>query len=232
MESKVCDWCGTLFLPKYRVTQKYWAKRRFCSEDCRRRGFVPPPRTGVTVPVLERFWKKVSVCIHGRTCKDCCWLWTGAHNKDGYGKMFRGKTQTHYKAHRLAYELFIGPIPEGLHVLHDCPDGDTPACVNYNGHLWLGTQADNNADRDAKGRGGAKGGHVADRRGMKNGHARIPDATIEAIRALYATGEWSQDRLAATFGCGQSQISRIVRGEQRQPVTTPWVKPSLACEEG
>ncbi len=64
------------------------------------------------------------------------------------------------KAHRFAYELTRGPVPEGLHVLHDCPGGDNPACCNER-HLWLGTNDDNVADKVAKGRQAKGEGHAA-----------------------------------------------------------------------
>jgi len=218
MDDKICGFCQEVMQPPpYRITKAYWEKRQFCSPICRARGRKHAPRTGIRLPLEERFWSKVQVCEHGRMCRECCWPWIGAKNRDGYGIMYRTRKPkvTWYRAHCLSHELFIGPIPEGLHVLHDCPNGDLPACVNYNGHLWLGTQADNNADRDRKGRGGAKGGHLADQRGMKNGNARLPDEVIASIRMLYATGRWSQTALAKEFGCGQTHISRLVREEQR-----------------
>jgi hypothetical protein len=52
-------------------------------------------------------------------------------------------------AHRIAYELECGPVPEGMFVLHRC---DNPPCVRVS-HLFLGTRADNLADMRAKGRG-------------------------------------------------------------------------------
>ncbi len=51
-------------------------------------------------------------------------------------------------AHRMAYELYVGPIPDGMCVLHRC---DNPGCVNPE-HLWLGTQLENVIDRDKKNR--------------------------------------------------------------------------------
>ena len=51
-------------------------------------------------------------------------------------------------AHQIAWELTYGPVPPGLHVLHRC---DVPPCINP-GHLWLGTNADNQRDRHLKGR--------------------------------------------------------------------------------
>lgn len=74
-----------------------------------------------------------------------CWLWTGAFSS-GYGSaMFQGKSK---RAHRLSWEIFKGPIPDGVCVCHEC---DTPACVNPD-HLFLGTKKDNADDRDLKGR--------------------------------------------------------------------------------
>jgi hypothetical protein len=52
------------------------------------------------------------------------------------------------RAHRVAYELAVGPIPEGKHICHTC---DTPACVNPK-HLYVGDPATNGRDRAARGR--------------------------------------------------------------------------------
>lgn len=75
-----------------------------------------------------------------------CILWTLAVDADGYGTVRRnGRT---YRAHRLAYEQLVGPIPAGLVLRHTC---DTPACVNV-AHLIPGTVAENNADARERGR--------------------------------------------------------------------------------
>lgn len=88
---------------------------------------------------MRRFWDKVDK-------SGSCWLWTGSNKPRGYGQIkVEGKT---IFAHRLSWELAYGPIPEGLYVCHRC---DVPACVRPD-HLFLGTQTDNMADRDAKGR--------------------------------------------------------------------------------
>jgi hypothetical protein len=75
-----------------------------------------------------------------------CWLWTGATDGDGYGKVRQGERL--FSVHRLAYEQWVGPIPEGMVVCHTC---DVTNCCNP-AHLWLGTSAENTADKMAKGR--------------------------------------------------------------------------------
>ena len=75
-----------------------------------------------------------------------CWEWQAGKDKDGYGKVKRfGKT---IRTHRLFYEYYVEPIPEGLLALHHC---DNPGCCNPE-HLYLGTQLDNEHDKDSRGR--------------------------------------------------------------------------------
>lgn len=87
-----------------------------------------------------------------------CWVWLGC--RDGEARLPTDDPRGRYgrfsldgyrmtQAHRAAYILYVGPIPNGLHVLHRC---DNPPCVNP-AHLFLGTIKDNSRDMVAKGRG-------------------------------------------------------------------------------
>ena len=96
---------------------------------------------------LDRFEAKVSRCpISG------CHLWTAAVDQRGYGRFgFRPHGEKNYRAvaaSRVAWELYVGPVPKGMEVCHHC---ENPACVNPE-HLFLGTHKDNMNDRDRKGR--------------------------------------------------------------------------------
>lgn len=91
------------------------------------------------LPIAERFWAKVDK-------SGDCWLWTGHKGSSGYGIFWIQRRPT--QAHRLAYELSIGPIPHGLFACHHC---DNPPCVRP-AHLFLGTAKDNYWDARTKGR--------------------------------------------------------------------------------
>lgn len=79
---------------------------------------------------------------------DGCWAWAGMTNGPaGYGQIYHGR-KNRFFVHRFSYEFHFGPIPDNLQVCHSC---DNPGCCRPS-HLFLGTQADNIADMDAKGR--------------------------------------------------------------------------------
>lgn len=106
-----------------------------------------------------------------------CWEWNGPTNENGYGTFTSKKHKMEkVRAHRVVYELFVGKIPDGMHLCHHC---DNPPCVNPE-HLFPGTRKDNMSDMVSKRR------HWAHNRTVcKNGH----DLTLPgAIRVLERRG--------------------------------------------
>jgi len=91
---------------------------------------------------IKRFNKKMRIDENG------CWLYTGPRNRNGYGEFFLSFCNKRMRAHRFAYEVAKGSIPERMYCLHTC---DIKHCVNP-AHLYLGTHADNMRDRNIKGR--------------------------------------------------------------------------------
>lgn len=141
----------------------------------------------------ERFWSKADR-------SNDCWVWTSGKSSNGYGLVKRD-SRTQY-AHRVAYELTYGPIPagsghHGTVVAHRC---DNRACCNPQ-HLFLATQKENIADRDAKGRQG---------KAERHGRAKLTKADVLAIRSAIGT----QQAIAAAHGVTQQQVSRIRRREK------------------
>lgn len=139
--------------------------------------------------IVDRFMAKV-------VKTDGCWNWSARKTPQGYGRISVGNVNK--LAHRVAFELMVGPIGE-LHVLHRC---DNPSCVNPK-HLWLGTNTENIADKVAKGR-------VPSFVGSANPRSKLNDADVIAIRHAAASGV-VQAELATQFGVTQAQISSIVR---------------------
>jgi hypothetical protein len=104
-------------------------------------------RNGELRETAREFLKEVLLEKCGRPEGTECWFFPrGPSNPEGYRRItWNGKN---YMAHRLTYQIFSGPIPKGLRVLHSC---DNPPCCNPT-HLRVGTDADNAADKMRKGR--------------------------------------------------------------------------------
>ena len=91
-------------------------------------------------PVDERFWEKVNKngpLPERRPELGPCWMWTAWTTPAGYGQF--GLDYKKVGAHRVAYELLVGPIPEGLYIDHLCRN---PSCVNPS-HLEPVTPGEN-----------------------------------------------------------------------------------------
>jgi hypothetical protein len=138
----------------------------------------------------DRFWEKVD-----RRGPDDCWLWTGGSHSRGYGQFGLGGRLV--IASRLSYEWANGPIPDGMFVCHSC---DNPPCVNP-AHLWLGTPADNAADKAAKGRASSLAG-------ASNPRAKLTDGDVRAIRE----DPRAPKAIAAEYGVSDTAVRFIKEG--------------------
>jgi predicted DNA-binding protein (UPF0251 family) len=150
---------------------------------------------------MQRFMAKVVKAESG------CWIWTGFVGTSGYGEvMVNAKKE---KAHRIAYQLFVGRITEidgadyrGTCVIHKC---DNRVCVNPE-HLLLGTHQDNMTDKVSKGR-------VVCRPllGDKHQNSKLTSDDIVDIRCLNAYGSTVR-QIAESFGVARATIHRVLDG--------------------
>lgn len=145
---------------------------------------------------LERFMSKVRKT-------ETCWEWTASVGSHGYGAFAVGSLKAGAKvartmacAHVYSYALFRGPTGS-MFVCHTC---DNRRCVNPD-HLFLGTSKDNVVDMIKKRRGLI---------GAKNGHAKLTEADVLAIRALL--GKQRGKDIAAKFKVSHALICDIAKG--------------------
>lgn len=126
---------------------------------------------------------------------DDCWTWTGAVNKQGYGIMQGEKKNSTVRAHRVAYELNVGPVPDGKLVMHSC---DCPGCQNPR-HLKVGTYQDNSDDKIRKGR---------------NAHLRkLDDGQVLEIVRLRAEHGLPLKTIGVMYGVSGINVGMIMRGK-------------------
>lgn len=124
-----------------------------------------------------------------------CRVWDRALN-NGYGVLSVGNHREY--AHRAAYRLWNGDIPDGMYVCHRC---DNPPCINP-AHLFLGTHAENLQDASRKGRM-----HP----GELHGSARLTDAQAREIKAALSQGERGTV-IAARYDVHPNTVYAIKKG--------------------
>jgi hypothetical protein len=148
---------------------------------------------------LQRFERRF---VKGDPSK--CWEWLYKTDSFGYG-YFSSRNKNNKpltaRAHRISYDFYKGEIPEGMCVCHRC---DNPKCVNPE-HLWLGTVADNVADKVSKNRQ-SRYRYPS----IKSGRGKLDEQQVKEIREKYKTGKYSQRDLGKEYGVGASQIGAIV----------------------
>lgn len=172
---KICPQC-------HREFTAYLPSRRCCSRRCLA-AFL------LSQEYLEsRFWKYVRKTEN-------CFIWTGGRNPR-YGKFSVSHREVY--AHRFAYELAKGPIPNGMDVCHCC---DNPICVRAD-HLFLGTRRENMRDAKSKNRTGAP-------RGASSPNAKLTESQVREILRLRADG-WSRRALSVEYELSPNTISSII----------------------
>lgn len=173
------------------------------------RGPVPDLR-----PAMYRIMDRV--VEHDGPMDDACWIYTGPHDQDGYGKLSvvcGDGVRRNVGAHRLMWQETHGCVDGKLCVCHKC---DQPYCCNPS-HLFLGTNADNTKDSARKGRrngwkisASRKAAGMA--RGERNPKAKLSLLNAHRVRMLYVNGGVPSKKIGEWYGVHPATVMSIVRG--------------------
>ncbi len=208
---RACPQCGTI---TYRPPSH---RGNYCCHACSVQDRI---RT-----LAERFWSHVEKSEQG------CWLWTASRMVSGYGQ-FGIRKGVLTGAHRMAWKLTFGAIPDGLLVCHKC---DNKLCVRPD-HLFLGTASDNVHDMIAKGRHSGITKPESFRRGEKhhwrlhpemtlkgglNPNAKLTTEQVIAIRERGTAGSMPRKEIAAEYGVATALVGQILRGTAWRHVQIP-----------
>lgn len=191
-----------------------------------------PDELSIDAGVAARFWAKVGK-------GPGCWEWTGKISRGkrgGYGKLLVQRKER--LAHRISWMLHNGRLPPEMCVCHKC---DNRRCVRPN-HLFLGTVADNDRDRHAKGRE-AKGDRHGSRttpesldkraRGEACGASKLTGEQVLEIRRKYVSRKYPYRKLAEEYGLSLTHVWRIVTGRYWRHVpreSRPECHPAMETE--
>lgn len=162
--------------------------------------FKSKPLATIPHAVLARIYDRID-----QRATTECWPWVGC-TRCGYGLV---QTVKYGKllSHRIAYYLATAVDPLEMAVCHHC---DNRLCNNP-AHLFLGTLADNCRDRTRKGRTA---------KGIKQGHAKLTEQDVGAIRVLYNICNTPKSALGRQFGVSKTNISDIVNYETWRHIIT------------
>lgn len=140
-----------------------------------------------------------------------CWLWIGGKSGNGSGA-FHDRQGRNLRAHRVMAEWTNGPIAEEIVVCHNC---DVKLCVNPL-HLFLGTRKDNCLDRvmpPPRPRYARTRVKKSMNSGETNGMAKLTIGKVLLIRAMHATGRFTQTEIGRRFKITSGTIHQIIRRE-------------------
>lgn len=188
--------CGASFDAK--PSKVAIGKGVYCSRKCLYRFRRPAGSTEqANRPVYEDGTAWVSV--ERNSGLGPCHEWQGHCNTHGYGMIWRDGKR--WLAHRKVWTDRVGPIPDGMLLLHRC---DNPLCVRVE-HLQLGTHKQNTAEMIDRNRG-----YTGEHYGELNPAAKLSATQVAQIRALYRPRKVTQVMLASIYGVSQATISSVI----------------------